>query len=91
MKRRLRKLLPLVGPALALGAVAVSWLVSNPYTIRRAFLADVGLIALAAGVILVVLPRVVGTKWVIALTGLACGALLVAALLGPLEAGVEQP
>ena len=84
MKPTLTQLLRFAGPAVALGVVAVSWLLSDPLTIRRAFLADVAVIAFAAGVILVVMPSVVGTTWAIALPWLACGALLVAAVLGPI-------
>lgn len=83
MKRTHKSLLPFLGPALAIATVAVSWSLSSPYTVRRAFLADVAVVALATGVTLVV-PSVLATKWAIALTWLTCGALLGAALLGPL-------
>ena len=51
---------------------------------RRAFRADVTVVALAANLIPLVRPNVAGTIWAIALPRLAWGALLVAALLGPL-------
>ena len=79
MKRRFRTLLRLAGPCIALSAVAAAWLVSSPYVIRRAFLLDVAVAALAAGVTLMVLPRTVQPNRGIALAWLACGALLIAA------------
>lgn len=84
VNERLRRILPFAGPATALGAVAAAWVVSSPYTIRRAFLADVAFVAIGAGVILVILLRTVRRKQAITLVWLTCGGLLVASLVGPL-------
>lgn len=84
MKRRIERLLPYVGPVVAFGAVAASLVFSDPRFIPRIFLADVAVVALAAG-FLVVQEDALGEKWAIALPWLTIGALLAAALWGPMS------
>ncbi len=88
MNPRLRRLVPLLGPAIALGSAAAAWIVTNPHTVRRAFLVDVAVLALATGAILVLPPRVLQHRHVVSLMWLACGALLIAAMCGPLTIGL---
>ncbi len=83
MKHRLTSLIPYVGPTIVVVAVVASLTFSDPHSIRRVFLANIAIVALAT-VILVVREDTVGKKWGAALPWLLVGALLSGALLGPM-------
>jgi membrane protein implicated in regulation of membrane protease activity len=78
----IKQALPFVGPAVAFVAVAASWVASSVDLVPRILLADVALIALAAGVILTATRRG-GTGSKVLSPWLASGALLGAAAIGP--------